>query len=96
MKIHKRIVYFVQSDDAIKIGCTKNLERRLSEVESGIRAKVSLIGWIYGTFATELLIHKRLAGHAEGNEWFRDCAEVRSLIQYLIDHGPFFQGLPPR
>lgn len=92
--MHKRCIYFLRSDDAIKIGCSTNLRLRISQIERDISAKVELIGFIYGNFATENLIHKRLAPFAEGNEWFRDYEGVRELIQFLLAKGPLFQGLP--
>lgn len=91
---HKRVVYFIRAGDAIKIGCTINVATRIPMIEREIGAKVEFLGWIYGKFATEKFIHKHLADYAEGNEWFRDCAEVRGLIKYLVDRGPHFQGLP--
>lgn len=93
---HKRCVYFLRSGDAIKIGCTNKMADRFAVIARDIGNQVECIGWVYGNFATELLIHKHLADYAEGNEWFRDCAEVRSLIEYLVRKGPHFQGLPVR
>jgi hypothetical protein len=91
---HSRVVYFCRSDDAIKIGCTGNIKRRLKQIAGDIEREPELLGFIFGTFATEKLIHKRLCAFSEGEEWFRDCTEVRDLIAYLLAHGPCFYGLP--
>lgn len=92
---HKRCVYFMLAGDAIKIGCTERLEIRRRQIAIDIGLEPELIGFVYANFQTEQLIHKRLKPFAEGNEWFRDCEEVRQLIDYLIAKGPMFQGLPP-
>ncbi len=91
---HKRCVYFLLSGDAIKIGCTDSMPTRFKDISRQIGNSVECIGWVYGAFATERLIHKKLSEFSEGNEWFRDCAEVRALIAYLLAKGPYFQGLP--
>ena len=94
MMPHKRCVYFLRCGDAIKIGCTVRLELRVQQIAKDIGATPEVIGWVFGTFATERLIHKHLAAFSEGEEWFRDCPEVRQLIDYLVAKGPIFHGLP--
>jgi hypothetical protein len=91
-----RVVYFCRSDDAIKIGCTGNLKRRLKQISCDIEREPELLGFVFGTFATEKLIHNSLSAFSEGEEWFRDCLEVRALIDFLLERGPHFYGLPPR
>lgn len=91
----RRYIYFARAGDAIKIGCAQRPHRRMQEIERQIGRAVDLIGLIYGNFATETLIHRRLRDFAEGEEWFRDCDEVKNLISYLLAKGPYFQGLPP-
>lgn len=93
---HKRATYFLRSGDAIKIGCTTRMYRRLPDIEKAIGNRCELLGWIYGSFATEKMIHKYLAAHDEGEEWFADCPQVRALLAYLLEKGPHFQGLPPK
>lgn len=95
MMPHKRSIYFLRCGDAIKIGCSTRIKTRIEQIEKDIGQRVELLGFIFGSFATERLIHKRLASHAEGNEWFQDCGPVRVLIDHLIKNGPQFGGLPP-
>ena len=95
MRRHARIVYFLRCDDAVKIGTTTHLSTRVPMIERDIGAKVELLGWVYGRFETEKLIHHRLAEFDEGNEWFRASPEVLDLITFVLAKGPIFYGLPP-
>jgi hypothetical protein len=94
MPNRRRFVYFAQSGDAIKIGSTEKPEQRMRQIAVDIGQQPTIIAMIVGSFGTERLIHKYLAGCHEEGEWFRDCPEVRDLIAYLVAKGPFFQGLP--
>lgn len=95
MKRHARIVYFLRCDDAIKVGTTTHLQTRIPKIEADIGAKVELLGWVYGRFETEKLIHHRLVDFDEGNEWFRAAPEVLAIIEFVLAKGPIFYGLPP-
>lgn len=92
---HKRCVYFLQSGDAIKVGCTDRLGVRMPAIEAQLGNQVECIGWVFGSFGTENLIHKRLDQYRVKGEWFYDCPQVRELIQFITERGPFFYGLPP-
>lgn len=95
-------VYFVKVGDHIKIGFSRNPERRIRNLfASATRyaapagtpttlADREVLGIIPGSTATERLIHAALDDFAVGAEWFVDEPEVRELIERaeLLDTFP--------
>lgn len=77
-------VYFISSGDRIKIGFSKNVERRIAALTPYVHPEPVLIGTIVGEKKVEQAIHAHLAAYRLNNEWFRDCDEVRRSIRNFI------------
>ncbi|RWC93612.1 MAG: hypothetical protein EOS32_21065 [Mesorhizobium sp.] len=90
---HAPVVYFVKRDDGfIKIGTTRNLDRRLYQLSvsyrpnGGPKRQFELLGTIPGGADEEARIHQifkdkqaPLPGSPR-NEFFHDCPQVRRFI----------------
>ncbi len=78
-------VYFLQGGDdgAIKIGMSRDITRRVSELQKCSPVELRIIGTIermVGAAVLEASFHKRLAEHRLHGEWFKNCDEVRLVI----------------
>lgn len=78
---------FRTRDNLIKIGCTRRLAKRRSEVKGK-----QLLGFMPGDFDDEAEIHASLAPHvARGLEYYHPTPEVLAVVNVMRE--PF--GLPP-
>lgn len=67
------MIYFLACDaaNAVKIGFTVELEKRLSQHATSNPFPLRLIGTLPGTVAEELEIHRCLVEHKVHREWFK-------------------------
>lgn len=79
-------VYYVLVGDLIKVGYTTHLQSRLSHYPPGSE----LLAARPGTREDEARFHATHGQYrAYGNEWYRDCPEMRAVVQAVLDeHGP--------
>lgn len=82
-------VYFIQSGDFIKIGYSKQPERRVAQIRRGGKAKRPSVGLLEdpvllayypGTKADERALHQRFAEVHDQGEWFNRSPELDALI----------------
>ena len=85
-------VYFARSGDAIKIGYSVDVPRRIVALATGSPEPITLIGIAEGDQRLEQALHRLLERYRVRNEWFRDCAEVRRI---LSDMGVLFPAVVP-
>ncbi len=83
-------VYFVERQGFVKIGFTKNLNKRLSalpreviRVDGMRRGPVVLLASQPGSTALERRLHRRFAHLHAGGEWFRHDDELQALIEQV-------------
>lgn len=81
----KGYVYFIQGlcGGAIKIGFSKNPEKRLAELQTGYPDSLTIILMIPGTEATERAIHREFEASRLKGEWFRPDKYVLDRIKEL-------------
>ncbi len=79
-------IYFASAAGKIKIGISRNTDRRLGELSRELGEPMTLIGAIEGTLARERAIHKSLARYRLRREWYRDCSETRAAIQNCFNN----------
>ena len=89
----KDYLYFIQSDKTgmIKIGRSKNPNKRLKQLQTGNANKLKLIASFEGMGWREKLIHEKLDRWSEEGEWF-NCSCVGSIpddIYEKIEFGSF-------
>lgn len=81
------VVYFVSDGNAIKIGTTKQLSARLSQMQGGNPTKLVVLATVEGSFAHERAVHQELAEHRIKGEWFADCQQVRAAVERYTRDG---------
>jgi hypothetical protein len=74
-------VYFIEMNDFIKIGFTRNLSRRLEDLSLGHPYEIRLLHDIPGTFDTETDMHRRFKHLHVRGEWFKKDADVLEFIE---------------
>ena len=82
------MVYFIQARNEhglIKIGCSMNVDKRLSTLQGSSPINLVLLGVIHGSYETEKAIHKLLKKHRIHGEWFLPSNLVLHCISVLID-----------
>lgn len=66
-----RYLYAIGSDNYIKIGTTKNIKRRLAEIQTYVPFKVELMTIVHGSLYMEGQLHILLKPFQLHGEWFR-------------------------
>lgn len=79
-------VYFIESENKIKIGISRNVHARLSQIRGHSGTKAVLLASVPGNREIEKSLHKKLVAHRISGEWFTDCPEVRSAMQLAINN----------
>lgn len=81
----KGYIYFIQGlcGGAIKIGYSKNPEKRLAELQTGYPDTLTILLMIPGTEATERTLHRQFEASRLKGEWFRPDKYVIDKIKEL-------------
>ena len=82
----KTWVYFATYDGGpIKIGLTKDLNKRLRQLNTGTDKDIYYIGAVRGGYTHEKHIHHKFKHLRLKNEWFEKCGELVDFIQLIKD-----------
>lgn len=63
-------VYFIQVGDAVKIGFSRDVAKRLSGMATALSEAPVILKTIPGTEATERYFHEHFASYRQKGEWF--------------------------
>lgn len=77
------VVYFIQidgKDGPVKIGVTKDIDRRVNTISGSVPYSIRLLGVIEGGRRLEWSLHQRFSKYHIKNEWFRPVEEILQLI----------------
>ena len=90
-RVHRRLpvqIYAIRSDaaGAVKIGQTKNVQKRLAGLQQGTDAELSLLWHFDGAAWVEADILRRLAPWRKRGEWFHPSAEV---LEWVVRQGRY-------
>jgi len=79
----KSYVYFIQSDDFVKIGFTTNIESRLASLQTSIPNNLQLLGVMFGSVSDEKMLHSKFSDFRVRNngEWFCLNEEIMGFIK---------------
>lgn len=82
-------VYLIEDPalGAIKVGWSKDPERRLSALQTSHAGELTLLAVIPGTKRLELDIHRKLIFARRYGEWFEAAAAMRLLRPVIRDFG---------
>lgn len=78
-------IYFVSAPGRIKIGFTSNPESRLRKLRNDDMEPLEVIGIADGNGRTEHRLHDMVRQFCIKGEWFRDCPEVRAVINDFLN-----------
>lgn len=78
-------VYFIQhgADGLIKIGFTKNIDKRMRDLQFAAPLPLRLLGWRLGGPTEEARLHRVFAPSKAWGEWYRPTEQ---LIEYISLH----------
>lgn len=81
----RAVVYFAERtrDNAIKIGWSSNVTRRLVELQNIERCDVELLAAVPGNKPDEQTLHSRFAEDRIANEWFAPSEALTTFIASL-------------
>lgn len=85
------MIYFIRSEDAIKIGYSRNPETRLGELQVGTQHTLELLGVMHGDMVDEGNLHKRFADLHIRGEWFRSD---RVLLDFIAGTAEVLEPQP--
>jgi len=76
-------VYFIYDKSNIKIGFTKNIKKRIKELQTSNSNKLVLLGYFIGDMNKEQELHNQFKNYQILNEWFRPD---QKLIDYINEN----------
>lgn len=87
------MIYFAQAGDggAIKIGSSRNAQRRVLSLGNAAHEDISLLGVMSGGTADEFTLHKKFAAHRIRREWFHPAPE---LLDFIKSHARPLESFP--
>lgn len=77
-------VYFIAAGGMIKIGISKDPERRIAELGRSSPLPLSILAIIPGGRNREKSLHERFAEHRKHGEWFTECQDILDYIKGVI------------
>lgn len=77
----KGLIYVVGYDDYVKIGFTKDLRKRMSQLQTACPQRLHAHHTLPGTIANEQALHKSFAKSRLTNEWFRLSGPIADWIE---------------
>lgn len=80
-------VYFIQqgTDGPVKIGATRNIEKRIKTLQTGSHIPLTVLGVVPGGFELESDLHQELMDYQLEGEWFSPTPEVMAVVKRHID-----------
>jgi hypothetical protein len=76
-------VYFAQAGNRIKIGWSRNVAQRITQLQTGNPEPVQLLATTPGARTLERQLHTRFAAARLTGEWFQNTPEIHTYIQTL-------------
>lgn len=76
-------VYFIRSGNAVKIGVSDNVGKRIEQLKTSTHRKLRLVGLADGGIGLEKELHTRFAAYRIRGEWFKWCQEISEYVADL-------------
>ncbi|WP_297419602.1 GIY-YIG nuclease family protein [Clostridium sp.] len=84
MKINKNnlgYVYFILCENLVKIGTTKDIDKRIKQLSTGNGKEMKLIYYVFGGKGTEWGMHQRFQNDRVRGEWFNYSDDIKNWIR---------------
>jgi hypothetical protein len=78
------VIYFIGFGDYVKIGFTRQLQKRLENIQTGCPEPLVVYASIPGSMKLEYELHQRFALFRLHREWFRKTPELTSFIAECV------------
>lgn len=80
-------IYFILNPvtDCVKIGFSANPRERLTTLQTGNSASLTLIATVPGTIKQERQLHKRFSAYRVGGEWFDYSSEIAQYLREVLE-----------
>jgi excisionase family DNA binding protein len=80
----KKLVYFIQADDVIKIGTAADVSKRMKDLQTPHSRPLSLRGIYRGGFKLERTLHAILINFRirENGEWFKLDGTIEAILEH--------------
>ena len=79
------MIYFIRTDGFAKIGCTRNIKSRLSELQVSNPHDLNVMGLFHGGFKKEEELHKLFADDRVRGEWYYLSDEIKEYVKSQYD-----------
>lgn len=89
-------IYFIRSGNAVKIGVTTDIRRRLYDLQVASPTALELVGVHLGDRKTEEALHHRFRNHQIRGEWFRWCDPIQRYVSLIVDGKAPKSGAKPK
>lgn len=77
-------VYFLRSGDAIKIGFSRDPQKRSRELRTALAEGITALAFVRGTLFDERALHRALWAHGRQGEWFTASRDVvQAMVQSI-------------
>jgi DNA-binding XRE family transcriptional regulator len=86
------MLYFIQQDQFIKIGYTRDIKSRLSSLQVSSPIKLKVLALMDGTISDEEKMHKMFKHLSVNGEWFQYCDELIKFIETIDKDLLWFHG----
>lgn len=84
-KLRNEYVYFIKSNNSLKIGVSHDPKKRLNDLQTANAHKLELIGYINGDSSKERKIQSEMCKYHMRGEWFKYCENVKRHVNRLIE-----------
>lgn len=78
-------IYFIKESalGSIKIGISRSVADRLSQLQRNMPQKLECLGFIEGNFSDEKILHEKFSHLKIRGEWFREDNELSDFLSTL-------------
>ena len=81
----KGYIYYILCGEMLKIGYSKDINRRMKTFKTGNPNELKLLLYHEGTTDTEWFLHKRFEQYRkQGTEWFEFSNKIRQYIDFTV------------
>jgi hypothetical protein len=94
-RLIQRHLYFIECESLIKIGCSKDVEKRLSDFQKWVPYPLRLLVTMPGTAREEAALHSLFSDEWSHAEWFFGSPRLKLFIADIASgHLPHIPEMP--
>lgn len=82
---HRGVVYFIKSGDAIKIGFSTDVYKRIADIKTGATSEVFLLEYARAGREVERELHSMLKSERIRGEWFKASDKTEDIMWLVGD-----------